>query len=387
MTIHDEHDLRAQLGTALDEFAPGPVPFHAVVRQGRAVMIRKRITAVAVGLAVLAAAALVPTLLHALQRTAPVTHHYHVTVKPPTPGSPQGLVASGLVNRARWQFFARYNKRQYGLCLESRLGTGACGGGRPLGGGRAGTPPATLWADGPEAARLPNGHWVRTHMVYGYVRHDVDNLRVDLSNGQVLTLRPVDLFGARYARWVAFAVPFAAAVSEITVYSASAELEHAVPFTGRGSITIERWLKPGQSDLPKPASGRVGSATIRGHLFVVLGYIGPWGICFRNAIVHADLCKTQSGALGPGLVVKSLITSYYSQRYIGLSVLQVEPAVNYLLVTRENGSVLRLHPQALGAQKYCVLPIDLRNHDVTWTAYDAAGDLLGSGSVSKLLGP
>jgi hypothetical protein len=105
MTIHDEHDFRAQLGTALDEFAPGPVPFHAVVRQGKAVMIRKRITAVAVGLAVLAAAALVPTLLHALHRTAPVTHHYHVTVKPRRqaprkawshPGSSIGLAGSSL---------------------------------------------------------------------------------------------------------------------------------------------------------------------------------------------------------------------------------------------------------------------------------------------------
>ncbi len=60
MTIHDEQDFRAQLGTALDHFAPGPVPFDAVVRQGRAVMIRKRVTAAVVGLAVLAAAALVP---------------------------------------------------------------------------------------------------------------------------------------------------------------------------------------------------------------------------------------------------------------------------------------------------------------------------------------
>ena len=140
MTIHDEHDFRAQLGTALDELASGPVPFDAVVRQGRAVMIRKRITAVAVGLAVLAAAALVPTWLHALHRTAPVTRHYHVTVNPPTPGSAQGLVATGLVNRARWQFFARYNKRQYGLCLESRLGAGGWGGGRPHGVAQAGTP-------------------------------------------------------------------------------------------------------------------------------------------------------------------------------------------------------------------------------------------------------
>ena len=111
MSIHDEQDLRGQLGTALDAFAPGPIPFDAVVRQGRSVVIRKRVTAVAVGLAVLAAAAMAPTLLHALHHPAPVTRHYHVTVNPPSPGSPRGLVASGLVNHAHWRFFAMLQQK------------------------------------------------------------------------------------------------------------------------------------------------------------------------------------------------------------------------------------------------------------------------------------
>jgi hypothetical protein len=37
-------------------------------------------------------------------------------------------------------------------------------------------------------------------------------------------------------------------------------------------------------------------------------------------------------------------------------------------------------------EKYCVLPQDFHKRDVTWTAYDAQGHLLGSGSVSKLVG-
>jgi hypothetical protein len=382
MTIHDEQDFRAQLGTALDEFAPGPVPFDAVVRQGRAVMIRKRVTVVLVGIAVLAASALLPTLLNSLHRPGPVTPHYHVTVNPPGAGSPRGLVASGLVNHARWQFFARYNEHHFGLCLESKLGSGSCGGGRPhdyLGA------PATLWGSYPEAARRPGGRWVRVQMMYGYVRHDVDRVQVDLSNGQMLTLHPVNLFGPKYARWVAIAVPFAAAVKEITVYSARGELEHAIPFTGRGSIEVVRWLHPGQAALPYPASGRIGSATIEGHHLVVLSYVGPWGVCFKNGIVDEPVCSAQSG-LRPGTIVKALGTSYFSQEFIGLSELQVQPAVSYLLVTKAKGSVIRLRPTSLGGQKYCVLPIDLRNRDVTWTAFDAAGHLLGSGRVSKLLG-
>ncbi|MDR2986752.1 MAG: hypothetical protein LBV34_18130, partial [Nocardiopsaceae bacterium] len=180
MIIHDEQDFRAQLSTALDEFAPGPVPFDAVVRQGRAVKIRKRVTVAAAGLAVLATAALAPTLLEALHRPAPLTPRYHVTVRPPEPGSPRGLVAAGLVNHARWQFFARFSKNGDGLCLLSQLGTGKpCGGGRPHSWVHA---PATLWGSPAEGARLPSGRWIRVQMAYGYVGREVDHLRVDLSN-------------------------------------------------------------------------------------------------------------------------------------------------------------------------------------------------------------
>jgi len=205
-----------------------------------------------------------------------------------------------------------------------------------------------------------------------------------LSNGQALTLHPVDLFGPKYARWVAMAVPFASAVREITVYAAGAEIEHAVPFTARGSIEIYRWLKPDQADLPNPVSGRVGSVTLAGHQYVVHGYLGPWGSCFRSPLVDEDMCNGQSGALKPGTVVKFLAGSHSSD--LGLNILQVEPAVSYLMVTRPNGNALRLRPVTLGGQKYCILPDDLRHQDVTWTAYNATGHLLGSGSVRKLLG-
>lgn len=383
MSIHDEHDLRVRLRTALDDLEPGPLPLDTVVRQGRVVLIRRRATAAFVALAVAAAAALVPTLLHALHRAAPVTPYYHVTVHPPRPGSPQGLVASGLVNRASWRFFARYNAHHDGLCVGSILGYSACGGDRPR--GRAGAP-ATLFGDSGEAAQLPSGRWVRVQMVYGSVRDDVEHLRVTLSNGQVLTLHPVALFGKGYARWVAFAAPFASAVREIAVYSAKAEIEHTVPFTGRGAIEFGRWLRAGQPDLPRPVAGRLGEGTVEGHHWIVRGYVGPWGSCFRNATVHMDFCTTQPAVLPPATVVRKLATAYYSGEHIGLSVVQVSPDVGYLLVTRPKGSPLRLRPVSLGGQRFCVLPLDLRNEGVSWAAYDTAGHLLGNGSVSKLLG-
>ncbi len=61
-----------------------------------------------------------------------------------------------------------------------------------------------------------------------------------------------------------------------------------------------------------------------------------------------DICSAQSGTLRPGTVVKTLATSYFSQKHIGLSALQVEPAVSYLLVTRVKGSVYAPPPADSG---------------------------------------
>jgi hypothetical protein len=55
------------------------------------VLIRKRVTAAAVGLAVIVAATLAPVLVHALSRPAPIAPRYHVTVFPPGPGAPKEL--------------------------------------------------------------------------------------------------------------------------------------------------------------------------------------------------------------------------------------------------------------------------------------------------------
>jgi len=98
-----------------------------------------------------------------------------------------------------------------------------------------------------------------------------------------------------------------------------------------------------------------------------------------------NICSTQAGPLRPGVVAKRLVTSHFFNIHLGLSVLQVDPAVSYLLVTRSQGGALHLTTAILGSQKYCVLPDADHNHDVSWTAYDAAGHLLGNGSVSRLL--
>lgn len=383
MSIHDEQDLRARLGTALDELTPSPIPFNAVVRQGRAVMFRRRMTATAAGLAVVAAATLVPSLLHALNRSAPVATGYHVTVSRPGPGSARGLIASGLVNRARWQLTAIYYARQQLLCIASLPGDGDCTGGSPLPTGRSGAL-ASLFGAPNEIARFSDGRRIGVQMLYGAVRRDVSYLRVELSNGQTLLLHPVRVLGSRYASYVALAVPFAAAVRDVIVYSATRELGHAVPFSADGYMNIVRWLRPGQPALPAPAVRSLGSGSTGGVSWSVRAYLGPWGICFESAAVAMDICNARLDALKPGQLVEYRDSAH--DGHISLSIVQASPQVSYLTVTRVNGSALRLVPVLVGGHKYWVLPSDDHDHDVTWAAYDAAGDLLSSGPVADLPG-
>jgi hypothetical protein len=379
MSIHDERDLRAKLGSALDDFSPRPLPLQAVMGRGRAVMIRRRLAAVAAAAAVIAAAVVAPTLLHTSQPTPPAAPHYHATVHQPGPGSPRGLIASGLVNRARWQLTVRYDAHRQ-LCYASVPGFNSCGTGAPSD-GRSGAP-ASLFGDPNQAARNPDGRGVQVQMLYGIVRRDVDHLRVDLSNGQVLVLHPVAVLGSRYASYVALAVPFASAVSEISAYSASGILARTVPFTAAGSIEVVRWLAPGQPVLPMPTTRRIGSGVTSGSKWSVRAHVGPWGICFTSAAVGMDLCSARAGVLQPGRLLARMALSHAG--HLSLGDFQVARQVRYLTVARVRGADLRIAVVLLGGRRYCVIPADDHNHDVSWTAYDAFGRRLGGGAASAL---
>jgi len=375
MSIEDERDLREKLGAALDDLGPRPLPLQLVVRRGRAVVIRRRLAAVAAATAVIAAAVAVPTLLRAAPRTPPTAERYHVTVRPPGPDSPQGLIASGLVNRARWQLTVSYNSRPSNLCYSATPRLLDCAT-SPLPTGRI-TDPASLQGSD-YLARLPGGRYIHVQMLYGTVRRDVDYLRVALSNGQVLTAHPVAVFGSRHASFIAVAVPFAAAVRNVAAFSGHGELAHAIPFTGDGSIWIVRWLPAGAPALPRPSTARLAAGTTGGTSWSVRAYLGPWGICFISAAV-GSLCTP-----GPRAVPSQpfIQMSMNHARHLTLGVLQLAPRVSYLTLTRVRGGHLRIRPVVLGGRKYCVVPFDDHNHAVAWAAYDASGRRLGGGPAS-----
>jgi hypothetical protein len=103
MNISDEEDLMGRLDQAFQAITPGQAPVERAVRQGRVIRIRRRLVAAA-GLAIVAAGIAVPVLLH--QRAAPPVlskpRHHSVTVIPPGPHGPAGLIASGTVDGKHW---------------------------------------------------------------------------------------------------------------------------------------------------------------------------------------------------------------------------------------------------------------------------------------------
>lgn len=64
MSIDEERELRQRLGAVLDTITPRPAPVDAVVRQGRNVMIRRRIAVVAGAAAVAVLGLTAPGWLH-----------------------------------------------------------------------------------------------------------------------------------------------------------------------------------------------------------------------------------------------------------------------------------------------------------------------------------
>lgn len=387
MTIRDEHDLRAKLGTALDGFTPGPLPLSAVVRQGRAIRVRRLSVAAGVAAAVIAAAIAAPALLGAHGRRPPPVSpaDYRVTVHPPRPGSSQALIAYGTVDGRPWQVTGLERRHGGHLMVCFTASATNCMEGGPAPASRPVAPADQLAEIG-----------TRPKVEIGVVRSDVAYLRISLSNAQTLTLRPVNLFGGKYARYVAFAVPYAAAVRRISAYSQRSELAYAVPLTAGGHVVADRWLRPGQAPMPRPARYEIGSGRAYGYAWSTTLYVGPWGACpvsstARNGTrtvmtacyAHPDLQLE----LAPGELVR-VSSGPYLGNYRTAVIAETSPAVSYLILTRADGSHARVGTVAAGRWRFCeyVTSMPLTGRPVSpvtvvrWTAYDSSGAVVGSGS-------
>ena len=72
-----------------------------------------------------------------------------------------------------------------------------------------------------------DGSPVGVNITFGEVWKDVVSARVELSDGTILTLHPVEVDGSRF---VAFASPFSVPVDSVTAYSSSGAIATTIPF-------------------------------------------------------------------------------------------------------------------------------------------------------------
>jgi hypothetical protein len=96
-------DLHENLSTAFAAVEPGAAPVEAAMLAGKKIRNRRRAGLLAGAVAVVVAAVVgVPALAHQQALPSPATSNVRVTVNPPGPHSPPGLIASGMVGNQRW---------------------------------------------------------------------------------------------------------------------------------------------------------------------------------------------------------------------------------------------------------------------------------------------
>jgi hypothetical protein len=372
--VDDELAIRKVLADMTADQPPVPPSRYAAVRR-RAVLHRRRQlagAAAAVAILVFAAIAVPLGLLHIGPQppTAP-SRHYHVSEFPPGPHSPKGLIAEGTLNGTRWKMTLQHLPGIAGLCWgTSGPYSTSCDEGVADQVSQTGSPASFFASSGsPSQADI------------GVVRSDVAYLKVSFTNGQTLTLHPVAVLGRQHARFVGLVTPSAAAVTEITAYSNHGELGYAVPFTGAGTVGIERWLRPGQPARPRPARYLIGSGTLSGSAWQEILYVGPWGTCVAGAggAGGGSECFPATGPLlARHEAVGSIGLSAGTDAYIVSG--DAAPSVSYLIVTNSSGSIERVRLVSAGKLKFFAYASVRGNRVVRWAAYDARGRKLASGT-------
>lgn len=324
---------------------------------GRKLRNRRRAGLLAGAVAVVAAVAVgVPALSRPGALPQPVTGHLRVTVNPPGPHSPAGLIASGLIGGEHWSFSIPKSPTRFNCVIPGAvLAFVACN--RTL---RRPTAADPISFEGEGSGG--------TYVSFGEVWESVVSARVELSDGTSLTLHPADVDGVRL---VAFADPASLRVDRVTAYSRGGEIATAIPFDApdgfpapEGFPSFAAWLRPGQTQ-PGQFSGTFGSGV------TATAYVGPWGSFLVVANTTGRIPVT--GPLGTSVRGASSSAVFGS----------AAESVSYLTITRTDGSTLRAAAIAVGPQKFWAVPLSRpAQKGARWTAYDAAGRPVASGNLA-----
>jgi len=396
MSTDDEGQLRARLGAALAQLDPAPLPLDAVVRQGKAVKLRRRLLAAAIAMVVAAAALAAPALARSLAHPPPsAPARYHVTVHRGN-GSDPRVIAYGRVttslNDMRWTvsgagsgrgFHLRWHAgpwrhHDHGQLLRTGAGSWDDANSLPV-------PPASPASIFDVATADPD-------LLAFAVRADVSYLVVGLSSGQAVRLQPVGVLGRARPRLAAIAVPSQTSITEIRAYSARGELGYTVPYEAlprpssrlnpgaSGDFQIVRWLQPGQPALPSAATYSIGRGTARGSAWSEQLKVGPWGTCVVAPTGPPGSCRPAAGrVLLGGKAAVVLAKDRYSQEHVGWDAIVAEPAVTSIVARMPHGRIVKVRIYPLHGVKYATITWSGPNLPTRWVAYSASGQALASG--------
>jgi hypothetical protein len=353
-------DLQENLKSALAAIDPGPAPVEAAMRNGGKIRNRRRVGLLAGTVAIVAAAVVgVPAFAHhAALPPAPVTGHIRVTVNPPGPHSPAGLIASGLIGTKPWNLSVESPDSKNCMFTGAGMSSYACNGDLAQ---ATANDPIVFEGGGGQTGTVP------TFVNLGVVWKDVASARVELSDGTLLTLHPVKIDGMRF---VAFAIPMHLAVDSVTAYSASGEIAAAIPYQQPGGAPIfQEWLRPGQA-VPAQVSGVFGSGTVDGRAWRATAHLGPWGTCLVYEGNSGCFDPSQHPATGAFVGSASWVAGTAAE------------SVSYLIITLKDGSAVRVGVTAVGPEKFWGVGFGEKAHTgAHWTAYNIEGKAVGSGSV------
>ncbi len=362
MSIQDDRDLRARLISSLGGIEPGPAPVTGALRQGKAMRMRRRISAAA-GLAVIAAGAvLLPGILQG-HRPAPAARpHYKVTVRHLRPLARAGVIAAGVTDGHRWSVQLSGPPGDPTMVPHGMPGIL-----------RSTSPLAVGW---PAILNTQDDPASRSDvLVAGTVIDRVTRLDILLAGGQSVSLTPVSWNGHR---WVAVALPPAVRIVRAVAYAGASELAHSVPFAG---VNLDSWWRPGQVP-PRRVTKLIGAGRTGRISWRYQAEIGPWGYCYLNP--DGSVCF--DSVTNPELVPAGKVLAAMSCGPLGNAVphgptsglFAVASGVRAVVLRYSDGSTARFTAVEVAGDWLVAYAIPGRLSVMRSVEYGAAGQVIGS---------
>lgn len=215
---------------------------------------------------------------------------------------------------------------------------------------------------------------------YGQVSGQVAYLIVTFTDGQQLKLIPVIAGGVRYFAWVA---PLSMTVASVVVhlggpYSTGGQTEIAVPFDLPGQIPLFGLTqKPGQSAPPRATKVMAGGTTAGMGSWTVRADEGPWGTCFDADVQPSRVECVPIARLATTAVLGDWNVTAPDSLVFG----SAAPGVALVRVTFHGGATVTARPVRVGNEDLFAVAIAGYGEVVRWTAYDASGKQVGTGTV------